>query len=224
MKRINSLIGAGLLVLLAVASSHAAVIFATNPTGVEWAQSGNPVTLGTSFTVGASPISITSLGYFDQTGAGLNFNHQVGIYSLSQALLGSVNVASGTETTYHDGTRWMTLGVPINLDPNTQYLLAFTMTSVGDPSNVAAPGAVTINPAFALSGNGYTYAWGGTLAFPATEAVDGLYAFGGNMMADVPEPSPMMEVPEPSQAVAIGIMLLTFTGYRFHRSRRPQAA
>ena len=67
MKRINSLIGAGLLVLLAVASSHAAVIFATNPTGVEWAQSGNPVTLGTSFTVGASPISITSLGYFDQT-------------------------------------------------------------------------------------------------------------------------------------------------------------
>ena len=215
MKRILGLIGAGGLTLLAVGSAHADIIFATNPNGF-WAVAGVPLVVGTPFTVGASPVSITSLGFVDQSGSGLLTAHEVRIYSFSQALLAGVVVPSGaTADAYHDGTRWMALSTPIALAPNASYMLAATVTPLGDKVNLARLGQVTINPYLALSGTGYVFQFPGSLAYPTIEVGTGEYIFGGNMV--------LTAVPEPSQWAAMGITLLGLAGYGFRRYRLNQA-
>ena len=176
-------------------STASANIFATNPSG-SW-QNLNPSggygnTLGIPFTVGASPVSVTTLGFFDELGNGLDSAHTVGIYALSQTLLGSVTIPSGTSAVLHDGTRWTDLGAPITLDANTGYVLAFTLLDSGDRVNDAFLAQVTIDPLFSLSGTGFTFAEGTSLQYPAAEYVDPFFdfdAFGGNLQATaIPEP------------------------------------
>jgi len=187
MKRILRFLGAAGLALLASASIQAQLpVFATNPTG-PWADGGIALTAGTPFIVGSSPVTVISLGYFDESGSGLTYAHEVGIYTLGKVLLGSVTVPSGTAAdAYHDGTRWMNLATPINLAAYTYYTLAFTVTDSGDKANVALASQVTIDSHFALAGSGYTYTLGGSLTYPQTASGFGEYAFGGNM--EIPEP------------------------------------
>ena len=207
MKRILGLIGAGGLALLAVTPTQADIVFATNPSG-SLSAAGLPATVGTPFTVGATPVSITALGFFDYTGLGLTVAHEVGIYDLGQHLLGSVMVPAGSGVPYHDGTRWADLSQSIALAANTGYMLAFHVQ--GDPDNcwVVGPGnSVTIDPHFALAGSGYTVTIGSTLAYPGYLPYD-IYLFGGNMA---------VSVPEPSQWAAMGLTLLGVAGYGFRR-------
>ena len=213
MNRVLNLLSAGGLALMTASSSHAG-IFATDLQG-GWGDSGRTATIGTPFAVGSSAVSITSLGFFDQTGAGLSTEHYVGIYDSSQQLLGSVLVPSGTEAdphSYHDGTRWMTLSTPIALAANTDYMLAFTTTATGDKANVASPGQVTIASPLALSGGGYTFTLGSSLAYPTVDLHYGLYAFGANMEVTA--------IPEPSPLAATVMVLLVVVGCDFCRRYR----
>ena len=195
--------------LLAFASSHAAdSVFAVNPTG-SWVTGGG-ITIGTPFQVGPSPITISSLGYYDQGGDGLASAHMVGIYSLGQDLLRSVIIPSGTAATrWHDGTRWMNLDAPIDLAAGTGYMLAFTTPSSGDRVNMDSVNQVTIDSHFALVGTEYFYANGPGLAYPTTASGYGKFAFGGNMST----------IPEPQTWVMCGVVLCGVAGYVIRRRR-----
>ena len=215
MKRILGLIGAGGLALLAVTPTQADIVFATNPGGWVGGVSGDAI-IGTPFTVGATPVSISALGYFDLTGFGLSYAHQVGIYDLGRNLLGSVTVPTGPDVAYHDGTRWVGLATTVALSANTGYMLAFTMQAGGDNALVSLPSSVTIDPRFALAGTGRTFENVNSLVFPVYPSSDGYYAFGGNMECAA--------VPEPSQWAAMGVTLLGLAGYGFRRYRLNRAA
>jgi len=215
MKRILGLLGAGGLALLAVTPTQADIVFASNP-GPYLSTPGGSATVGTPFTVGATPVNITALGFFDYTGLGLTVAHEVGIYDLGQHLLGSVTVPTGSGVPYHDGTRWADLSQSVALAANTGYMLAYHVQ--GDPDNcwVVGPGnSVTIDPHFALSGSGYTLTMGSPLAYPNYLPTYGWYLFGGNMA---------VSVPEPGQWATMGVTLLGVAGYGFRRYRLNRAA
>ena len=194
LKSIFRLCGVGGWLLLAAATTHAN-IFATNPSGT-WIASFNPSggianTLGIPFTVGSQAVSVSALGFFDESGDGLLKAHTVGIFTLGQTLLGSVVVPSGTSAALHDGTRWMALGTSITLDANTGYMLAYTESGTSDDMvNIATLAQVTIDPLFSLSGTGYTFRETTSFLYPSSVNAETRDAFGANMeLTAVPEPS-----------------------------------
>jgi len=131
--------------------------------------------------VGATALTVSALGFFDDGGDGLLSSHDVGIYDLGQTLLGSVTIPAGTGATLANGTRWVTLSTPINLSANTNYVLATTFQASGDRGNEATPAQITIASGISLSGLGFTLAAGGSLAYPGTLFGDGEFIFGANM-------------------------------------------
>ena len=200
--------------LVAATSVQADVIFATNPNG-GWTGTG-PVTFGTPFVVGASPITITSLGFFDRDNNGLGASHVVAIYNqASQTLLGQVTVQAGTASTLHDGTRWEQLGTSITLDAGTAYMLA-TMGG-GDTMNFSQnPGQLpTLGSGFTLMpGGGFTQAPGPSIQYPGANQVTGMWLFGANMEAGA-----SVAVPEPSQWAMMGVTLAGAAGFALRRHR-----
>lgn len=92
---------------------------------------GTPVTSGSNQVYGwifsvDTPISVTSLGVYDQGADGLAISHDVGIFrQSSQALLGSATVPAGTVGTLIDSFRFESV-TPFSLTPDT-YLIAMTM-------------------------------------------------------------------------------------------------
>ncbi len=217
--KLNSLLLTASLGLAAVAGAQAAVIFATNPGG-SWTGAAANTTFGTPFVVGGSPITITSLGFFERgINPGLASSHVVALYNqASQALLGQVTVQAGTASTLHDGTRWEQLGTPITLAAGTAYMLAVmgggdTMNMTQNPSQLPTLGSgFTLMP-----GGGFTQASGPSIQYPSSSPATGLWLFGGNMEAGDP-----VSVPEPGQWAMMGVTLLGAGGFglRQWRSRR----
>ena len=210
--KINTLIlTASLGLATAAPSARAEFVFATDPSGA-WGGASPNMTIGTPFSVGSTAITVSSLGFFDHYGTGLAQAHEVGIYDHSRSLLGSVVVPSGTGAdAYHDGTRWMTLGLPIALNANTSYTLAFTMKEGGDQASGSGPSQVVISPLFALAGSSWTYAVGPSLAYPGGDPLDSIYAFGGNMAGEA------TPVPEPGQWAMMGLTALGVAAYSARR-------
>ena len=207
--------------LAAATGVQAAVIFATDPGG-SWTGGSLGVTFGTPFFVGGSPITITSLGFFDRDGDGLGASHAVALYNqASQALLGQVTVQAGTASALHDGTRWEQLGSGILLEANTAYMLA-TMGG-GDWMNMTVGNSQrpALGSGFALMpGGGFTQASGPSIQYPGSPPTGGLYLFGANMEAG--EPS---AVPEPGQWAAIASMsCVGLAGYGVRRWRNRASA
>lgn len=80
--------------------------------------------IGWQFTV-TEPLSVSALGWFDLGQDGLARSHQVGLWNKnSQALLGSVVVASGTVGTLNGFFRYTSLGSPVALSSGTTYVIA----------------------------------------------------------------------------------------------------
>ena len=162
-------------------------VFATDPTG-GWSPVSITRTLGTPFKVGPEGVTVTALGFFDKDGDGLSTAHQVGLYALDAALQGQVTIPSGTGAPLQDGVRWVTLNVPVQLSPNTQYMLAATVVADEDQVNASDPIGVTINPRFYLAQAGYAEGFGGTtLIYPGEPTSSAFYGFGPNFQF-VPEP------------------------------------
>jgi len=113
-----------------LSSVEASVIyFQNNP--VTSRDSGFNVT-GSRFTVGASQLNVTKLGFYDLGANGLSSGHEVGIYRVSdQFLLGSASIATGTSATLDAGFRWTDLAAAISLAANTAYAVVATNGSDG---------------------------------------------------------------------------------------------
>ncbi len=204
--------------LAAATGAQAAVIFATNPNG-SWTGAAANTTFGTPFVVGGSPITITSLGYFDRDDNGLGVSHVVALYDqASQAWMGEVTVLAGTASTLHDGTRWEQLGSGILLQANTAYMLAVmgggdSVNMTQNPSQLPILGSgFTLMP-----GGGFTQASGPSIQYPGGSPAGGLYLFGANMEAGEVDP-----VPEPGQWAMMGVTLLGAAGFLV-RQRRAKA-
>lgn len=54
--------------------------------------------------MGSKALTVSALGFHDEGGNGLLTSHEVGIYDLSQTLLGSVTIPAGTGATLANGT------------------------------------------------------------------------------------------------------------------------
>lgn len=80
--------------------------------------------LGWQFTV-TEPLSVSALGWFDLRQDGLARSHEVGLWNRdTQALLGSVVVASGTVGTLDGFFRYTSLGSAVALSSGTTYVIA----------------------------------------------------------------------------------------------------
>lgn len=215
--KLNTLIILTASLGLAAATAQAATtIFATNPTGI-WHDAGLGTTFGTPFTVGGSAMTITSLGFFDETGDGLASSHMVGIYNAAHTLMGSVVIPAGNSPDRHDGTRWEPLGTPIALSANTTYMLAATFTATGDRARLDTPGQVTLGNGFTLAGTGFKLDLAGnssTLTYPNQALGSGEYLFGPNMEAGEAPP-----VPEPGQWAMMAVTAAGAAGVLWRRRK-----
>jgi hypothetical protein len=116
------------------------------------------LTLGYDFTVGNTPLSVTSLGRWDG-GNGLSTTQQVGIWTDdgNETFLGSVTIPAGTGTELN-GWRYATLSSPILLAANTNYKAGASTT--GDPVHMTGntgdfPSPVFSTPDVTVIGRDY---------------------------------------------------------------------
>jgi hypothetical protein len=214
-------LAAVLLSLLAAAPVVRAqnVAFTLNDLAVaDLAQSGQG-SGGSFFTVGATPINVTALGYYDynavntlSAGPDLGGVHDVGIYQVSsQNLLTSVTVSNSTAA-LSNGFDYVQLTQPLTLAANTQYVIVGTdLANAVDPQNISG-----INASSGISFDGYRYINGTTeLTFPTVPS-DGTYytppyADTNFEYSVIPEPS--------TSAAVLGLATLGFTGLRRFRRR-----
>jgi hypothetical protein len=85
-----------------------------------WRGPADIYTIGTTFTTGPNPVSVTALGFVDHNLDGLNVSHQVGIWQGS-TLVASVTVPAGTVGTLNGDFRYVGLGALVTLAANTTY-------------------------------------------------------------------------------------------------------
>ena len=160
-------------------------------------------TVGFRFTTGVHGLTVTSLGLLDANGNGLNFAHDVGLWTTSGTLLASINIpTSGWDTIYDvpsttDNFVFMKLGTPVRLADNTDYVMGMS-DPASQTDNWTQP---QLGPAgyFATTSSlgalvTRRYVGGTSLAFPTGEDIGGQALIGPNFIAEltVPEPSTIL--------------------------------
>src|SRR5437868_349178 len=108
-------------------------------------------TVGFDFTVGSSPLLVTSLGLWDENQDGFANSHMVGLWDNSGNLLGSVTISPSTTDPLLGEFRYATLGSPVTLLAGTTYVLGGSYVRL-DADHYLGTGQRTFNPAVA-SGN-----------------------------------------------------------------------
>ena len=173
---LSSLASAGTLALTSVEGTHFT--------------SGGDQLYGWIFSVN-TPITVTSLGVYDENSDGLSISHDVGIYRQSdQLLLGSTTVPSGTAGTLLDTFRFESVS-PFALATGT-YVIVMTMPQFNSDLQVA--NATSFTTASEITYITSAFDDGSALAFP-NPAFNGAFApgmFGANFTfsdSSVPEPS-----------------------------------
>ena len=148
------------------------------------------VTLGNLFQVGAEPITITSLGFFDAGTPGLNQSHSVGLWTTSGTLLARVDFSPGLNGFEKNGFIYQNLPNQVVLQPGVSYVLgAYYPTGSTDGLYVndtiqyeTWASSVTFN------GLGRYTPIGAGFIFPNL-TVSGLSYVGPNALYAVPEPA-----------------------------------
>ncbi len=170
-------------------------------------------TVGIEFTVGATAINVTALGFEDAGLDGLGTAHQVGLWEVTSGnLLASVTVPAGIGATVNDAWRYVDLGAPIALTSGAAYRLGGEVFNGGDfwsDSNVF-PAAFSSDPAVSISGIGNVYAAGGFGSIPTSNG-----AF--NTVSETrwgPGNALFEPIPEPSTLVLAALGLLGLMGIR----------
>ena len=185
----------------------------TSVTGGILATSGIDELYGWIFTAKA-PISVTSLGVFDNGSDGLSISHDVGIFNdTTQTVLESTTVPAGTGGTLIDGFRYESVS-PFSLTQGDSYVIAMTMPQANEdfqtiqaPSETTASQISYVNSAF---GNG------STLAFPSGRGEFAPGLFGPNFTFV----SAAVVTPEPSSMVLLGTGVLSMAGFARRRFLR----
>jgi hypothetical protein len=197
--------------LLLLSSSASATTLALTSVQGDLVTSASDQLYGWVFSVN-TPITVTSLGVYDQAGDdGLSVSHDVGIFLQSnQSLLVSVTVPAGTAGTLIDGFRFESVS-PVALASGT-YVIAMTMPDGNADlqfiyaSSFSTASEITyVNSVFDASAS---------LAFPHP-AYDGDYSpglFGPNFTFDD------STVPEPSTYSALGLGLAALLAFARRRA------
>jgi uncharacterized protein DUF4082 len=110
------------LIAVAAIATSAQAEFGVKVTGNGSTNNGS-WTLGYQFTVGAVPIRVSDLGYFDSDQNGLVSSHQVGLWKMDGTLLTSAIVDNASPL--NSFFRWKSIS-PILLNANTAYKVAGT--------------------------------------------------------------------------------------------------
>jgi hypothetical protein len=160
-----------------------------------------------------TPITVTSLGVYDENKLGLADSHAVGIFRQSnQSLLGSVTVPSGECGTLLDHFCFQSVS-PFGLTPDT-YVIAMTMPFSTSDLQVAA--ATSYSTASEITYLNSAFDGSSVLAFP-NPGYNGAFSPG---MFGPDFTFTSSAVPEPSTYSAIGAGLIAlFTLARRRRSR-----
>ena len=185
--------------LLSLSSlAGAATLALTSVEGVHYTSGGDQL-YGWIFSVN-TPITVTSLGVYDEGSDGLSISHDVGIYRQSdQVLLGSTTVPSGTVGTLIDTFRFESVS-PFSLATGT-YVIVMTMPFGTSDLQVAE--ATSFTTASEITYVNSAFDGGSALAFP-NPAFNGAFApgmFGPNFTFSD------NSVPEPSTYSALGLGL-----------------
>ncbi len=139
----------------ALGGSGPAIVSFTNPFIDHFADD----LTGFRFTVGATNLTVTDLGFFDQGGNGLGEAHAVGIYDVgSQQLIVSATLPAGTEAALDGAFRYVPLATPGTLTANTTYVaVAYRTTAVDgvayQVSNLKVSPLLTYNSNVAANGS-----------------------------------------------------------------------
>lgn len=126
---------------LAMEANAATLFSVVDPSG---SPAGNrnlaDFTIGQEFTVGASDLLVTALGYEDTGADGLAGAHDVGIWNSSGTLIASVIVPAGTGTTKIEAWRYQSLVSAVTLTAGETY-------RIGGGTSASDPGFTDVNDA-----------------------------------------------------------------------------
>lgn len=148
-----------------------------------------PVTTGFKFTA-VNTVPVTALGFHDDQLNGLNFAHQVGLYSSSGTLLALVTVPAGIAAPLVGEHRYTSLSSAFVLQAGTQYVLAAHTDVTDGYSYIGPAGTRTVDPQITIDPGLGVYNYGANLAFPqSTFAAVGFYSTP-NMLLTAPVPEP----------------------------------
>jgi len=90
---------------------------------------GSNYNLGWEFTVGATDIVVSSLGYFDSTGAGLATSHQIALWSTGGTQLATATVNAGNGNTLVSGFRYSNIA-NLTLTHGVSYVIGATTGTI----------------------------------------------------------------------------------------------
>jgi hypothetical protein len=163
------------------------------------AGAGSPRTIGYQFTV-TNPISVSSLGIWDNNNNGLSESHMEGIFTAAGTLLASATIPSGTAAALLNGFRYVTIPSLILL-PGT-YDIGALYASSADLTAVDATGFST-DPNISLVGSRGTSSGFGNPTLPLGHDPGN---FGSNfLLAAVPESGATLVL----LAIGAGALMLT---------------
>jgi hypothetical protein len=205
----------GRLILVFVSLLSTSFIFADSIYNFGQANStfaDNPVTLGFVFTANTT-FNVTSLGWFDASGAGFQSEHTVGIFDANGNLLSFTTLGTGTSNPLNESFRYQAI-TPLILEAGTQYTLAGTSGGALDPWTVNDDvSGFAVNPNFTVGLDAARFFYGPDLVYPDSHFLDYLVYSGPNLEGSA--------APEPASALLLTLaagMLIAFCAIRSARN------
>jgi len=187
----HRLLTIGLLFALSTTLRTDATPLITSP-GTGDLFSGDSVTVGNLFQVGANPLTVTSLGLFDSGTPGFSQSHSVGLWTTGRALLAEADFSPGLNGFSENGFQYLNLVSPVVLQSGVDYILGASYPS-GTSDLCYANDTLhyeTWSPAVTYLNSRYTADGAGFIFPPYT--VGGLSYVGANLEYSIPEPKTLI--------------------------------
>lgn len=157
--------------------------------------------LGWSFTVGSTSLSLQSLGFYSGS-AGLSQDHDVGVFDSTGKLIASATVTPTDPLV--SWWRWANVASPVVLAAGQTYTVA---AETGRDNYTWDPTGLTWDPDIIFRGSRFVFA--NTLAFPTETSPGGVEGYFGPNIDPGPIPAPV-----PPSLLLLAPGLLGVMGFR----------